>query len=216
MNGIHDMGGMHGFGAIPVEADEPVFHARWEARVFGLIQGFPGRNIDAGRHAIERLDPVAYLANGYYGRWLAAFERGLAGAGVLAPGELEARMRAGAPPAPAAAAGPREPFRSVRPDYARAVDRAPAFAAGQRVRTRNHQPAGHTRLPGYARCRRGQVERLHGAMVYPDDHAHGRGESPQHLYGVRFEARELWGADAEPGVSVCIDLFEPYLEPDGS
>jgi nitrile hydratase len=216
MNGIHDMGGMHGFGAIPVEADEPVFHARWEARVFGMVQGLPGRNIDAGRHSIERLDPVAYLANGYYGRWFAALERGLAGAGVLSPGELEARMSAGAPRAARPATGPLEPWRPARRNYLRAVERAPAFAPGQRVRTRNHQPAGHTRLPGYARGRRGVVVRRHGAMVYPDDHAHDRGENPQHLYGVRFEARELWGEGAEPGVSVCIDLFEPYLERDGS
>src|SRR5204863_402815 len=93
MNGIHDMGGMHGFGDVVVEIDEPVFHERWEARVFGMIQSLGGGNIDAGRHSIERLDPVAYLRNGYYGRWLAAFERGLMHAGVLTDKEIEERMK---------------------------------------------------------------------------------------------------------------------------
>ena len=211
MNGIHDMGGLHGFGAVEVEPDEPVFHSRWEARVFGIVHLLPSGNVDAGRHGLERLDPVSYLENGYYGRWLAALEKGLLALGVLAPGEIEARMRAPVPRAERAAASRwRAP---PRPRYARAVDRAPRFAAGAAVRTRNHQPAGHTRLPAYARCRRGAIERVHPAMVYPDDHAHGRGENPQHLYTVRFAARELWGDGAEADTAVYLDLFEPYLEP---
>jgi nitrile hydratase len=97
-------------------------------------------------------------------------------------------------------------------DYARDVDRPPLFRDGQQVRTRNHQPAGHTRLPAYARCKRGTIVHRHAAMVYPDDHAHGRGENPQHVYTVRFDGRELWGDAAEPGTAVLLDLFEPYLE----
>ena len=211
MNGIHDMGGLHGFGRVEVEAGEPVFHARWEARVFGIVNLLPSGNVDAGRHGLERLDPVSYLANGYYGRWLAALERGLLAQGILAPDEIEARMLAPVAPSTPRAAPPWKP--SPRPSYARAVGRAPRFAAGAAVRTRNHQPEGHTRLPAYARCRRGAIERVHPAMVYPDDHAHGRGENPHHLYTVRFAARELWRDEAETDTTVCLDLFEPYLEP---
>jgi nitrile hydratase beta subunit len=213
MNGIHDMGGMHGFGAVVVEADEPVFHHRWEGRVFAMASQRPDRNIDAGRHSLERLDPVAYLKDGYYGRWLAAMERTLINLGVLTPVEIAARVRA-------------LPKRKRRPQTARRVDwrpqprssiRAvptqPAFALGQAVRTKNHQPPGHTRLPAYARCRAGVVARVHPAMVFPDDHAHGRGENPQYVYTVRFAAAELWGDAAEPGTCVHLDLFESYLEP---
>jgi nitrile hydratase subunit beta len=218
MNGIHDMGGLHGFGRVDVEANEPVFHTRWEARVFGMVQSLPGGNIDAGRHALERLDPVSYLRHGYYGRWFAAMEASLLGLGIVTGDEIRLRMasrvREDGWAIPAAtdtvlAGGPPPASGS----YAREVDRPPRFGDGQAVRTRNHQPAGHTRLPAYARCRRGTIVRVHGAMVYPDDHAHGRGENPQHLYTVRFDGRELWGDSAEPATVVLLDLFEPYLEP---
>jgi nitrile hydratase len=212
VNGLHDMGGLHGFGPVAVEADEPVFHERWEARVFGIVQSLPGNNLDAGRHAIECLDPVTYLRHGYYGRWLAAVERTLAAFGVLTPGEVDARIarrrrrRASRARHPAAWTPP--PARR----YDRPVDRAPRFEVDQAVRTRDHQPPGHTRLPAYARRRTGTVVHVHPAMVYPDDHAHGRGENPQHVYTVRFDGRELWGEGAEPGTVVHLDLFEPYLE----
>jgi len=218
MNGIHDMGGLHGFGRVEVEASEPVFHARWEARVFGMVQSLPGDNIDAGRHALERLGPVAYLRNGYYGRWLAAMERSLVEFGVVTDDDIRARMRRrrrrnveAIQPVRREGQTARQP--SPRASYAREVDRLPLFRDGQMVRTRNHQPAGHTRLPAYARCRRGTVVRVHAAMVYPDDHAHGRGENPQYLYTVRFDGRELWDSSAEPATVVLLDLFEPYLEP---
>jgi len=216
MNGIHDMGGMHGFGRVELEPDEPVFHERWEARVFGisaLASRRLGGNIDARRHGLERLDPVTYLANGYYGRWLARLERDLVQRGVLRAGELEARLAGGTAPAaplpelPAPGPAPAHPF-------LREPGRAPAFRAGERVLTRNHQPAGHTRLPAYARARRGVVERVHPACVFPDTNAHGRGEHPQPVYAVRFAGSELWGEGAEPRSSVCVDLFESYLEPD--
>ena len=213
MNGIHDMGGMHGFGKVEVEPDEPVFHHRWEARVFGMVQSLGRGNIDAGRHSIERLDPVSYLKDGYYGRWLAALLRGLLGAGVLTEADIPARLRARRSRGRRAKASARPRWMPASVSYARAVERQPAFAVGDAVRTRNHQPTGHTRLPAYARCRRGRVVLVHAAMVFPDDHAHGRGENPQFLYTVAFDGAELWGAEAEPSTVVHVDLFESYLEP---
>jgi nitrile hydratase len=216
VNGIHDMGGMHGFGRVEIERDEPVFHGRWEARVFGmsLLAGRRlGGNIDARRHGLERLDPVTYLRNGYYGRWLARLEADLLERGVLAAGELEARAAGGRaaaralPPLPAPAPPPPHPF-------LRDTAREPLFRAGDPVRTRNLQPPGHTRLTAYARSRRGVVSRVHPACVLPDTNAHFQGEHPQHVYAVRFEARELWGESAEPGTCVHLDCFESYLEPD--
>jgi nitrile hydratase subunit beta len=213
VNGIHDLGGMHGFGRVVVEPNEPVFHERWEGRMFAVAALLTARglaNADAFRHAIERLPPAVYLTAGYYGRWLAAVERLLVERGILAPGELDARARG----EHAAGGDGRLPERSgALPGARREVARAPRFAAGQTVVARNLHPAGHTRLPRYVRGRRGIVARVHPAWVFPDSNAHGLGENPQHAYAVRFAARELWGEDADAHAAIHVDLFEAYLEP---
>ncbi len=213
MNGIHDLGGMHGFGPVEVERDEPVFHAAWERRVLGMVYqvvGYGWANIDAFRHGIERTPPVDYLTLGYYGRWRASLERILVERGVLAAGEVAART-SGQPSTPPATAP--VPPGETEYGFERTVARAPRFAAGARVRTRVVSPTGHTRLPRYVAGRGGVVDRVRAAYVYPDTHAHGGGEDAQHLYSVRFEGRELWGDAAEPATALLIDLFEPYLEP---
>jgi nitrile hydratase len=210
MDGIHDLGGMHGFGRVTVEPDEPVFHARWHGRVLGMVYqivGFGWANIDAFRHGIERMDPVAYLTAGYYGRWLASLETILADDGVLAPGAVDAVLAGEPVPASRGGADPRPTAGFVRP-----VDRAPRHAVGATVRACNVHPPGHTRLPRYVRGKRGVVHRVHAAFVFPDANAHGAGENPQYLYTVRFDGAELWGRDAEPAAAVHVDLFEPYLE----
>ena len=192
MDGIHDLGGKHGFGGSLEARDEAAFHVAWEARVRAMVGVLIGQgcfNTDAFRHAIERLAPEAYLGDGYFGRWLGAIE-------LLV--EDEGRLRAGLYPDPTAA---------------RSVETPPRFAVGDAVMTRNLHPRGHTRLPGYARARRGEVVLHQGGWVLPDTHAHGAGECPEHVYAVRFEGRELWGESAERGTSVHLDLFESYLEP---
>ena len=215
MHGIHDLGGMHGFGRVDVETDEPVFHARWEGRVLGMayqVVGFGWVTIDAFRHGIERVDPVAYLTLGYYGRWLASLERVLVERGVLGANEVTARVDGGVAAPPAAAPAP--PAETV-PGFERTVDRPARFQVGDAVRARVASIAGHTRLPHYVAGRRGVVERRYPPAPYPDTNAHGLGEDPQHLYNVRFAATELWGAGAEPATALHVDLFEPYLEPAG-
>ena len=222
MDGIHDLGGKQGFGRVDREIDEPVFHERWEAAVFGInvVAQTAGvvRNIDQFRHAIERIDPRAYLDHGYYGRWLGGLEALFVEAGVLASAEVEARARQlGAAPDDLVAARPRADAETV--DYAplaagaqRELSVAPHFNVGDTVRTRSHGVPGHTRLPAYVRGRTGRIVAGHGGWVYPDSNAHGAGEAPEHLYTVAFDGSQLWGADAEPGVTLNIDLFEPYLE----
>jgi nitrile hydratase len=91
---------------------------------------------------------------------------------------------------------------------------APRFAAGDRVVTRNVHPTGHTRLPRYARGKRGTIHEVRGCYVLPDTHAHGQGEQPQPMYTVSFAGDELWGPSSEPRERVYIDLWETYLEPD--
>lgn len=218
MNGVHDMGGMHGMGPVLPEANEPVFHERWEARVFALNRatGALGKwNIDAGRHARERIPPADYLRMSYYEKWLTGLVMLLAESGLATPAELENGR-----PAPAAVkATPPLVADQVGPMLAqgrwfeRPVNIPPRFAVGQMVRAKKINPTGHTRLPRYARGCVGVVDRIHGAHVFPDSNAHFRGESPQHLYSVRYSARELWGESAAARDAVYIDLWEDYLEP---
>jgi nitrile hydratase beta subunit len=218
VNGAHDMGGMHGFGRVEPAPGDPVFHADWERRAFALTvaMGATGEwNLDASRFARENQAPADYLASSYYEIWEAGLERLLAERGLVEPGELDAGKSL-APPRPVrrvlaaadveaamARGGPanREPPREAR------------FAVGDRVRARTINPKTHTRLPRYVRGHLGAVVAVHGAHVFPDVHALGGGEDPQWLYTVRFEARELWGEEADPTVAVSVDAWEPYLEP---
>ncbi len=222
MNGVHDMGGMHGFGPVEREEHEPVFHAPWEAAVYAISRaiGQGGiRNIDESRFAIERMDPAGYLASSYYERWLDGAIRSLLEKGVISPEELEQRAAffAERPDAPATAAldtplpAPSEPFVVRLAGYEREPAVPPRYAPGDRVITCNMQPRGHTRLPRYARGKRGVIEFVHGTYVFPDTNALGLGEQPQPLYNVRFEAAELWGDSAEPHQTVNLDLWESYL-----
>src|SRR4029450_1377276 len=165
------------------------------------------------RHAIERIDPVAYLTHGYYGRWLGGIENLLVEGGVLTREEIDARVvaRGGSPndlvasrpsPNPDRASGPSEP------SAYRGCVRKPRFKVGGNVITRTHAVPGHTRLPAYVRGRRGRIESEHGCWVYPDTIAHGRGEDPQPLYTVVFDGTELWGDGAEAGTTLRIDVVE--------
>jgi len=224
MDGVHDVGGMHGFGPVEREPNEPVFHASWEAAVVA-IQRAVGRagiyNIDEFRHGIERMDPAHYLASTYYEHWLDGIARILVEKGAITREELEERtdLFRAQPDLPAAAAvkaaaPAREPAGSEwRQSAVREAPVTPRFSPGDAVLTRNFHPHGHTRLPRYARGKRGIVHGVHGIHVYPDTNAHGQGEQPQPLYSVRFEGRELWGESAEPRQVVHLDLWESYLLP---
>jgi nitrile hydratase len=218
MDGIHDLGGMDGFGSVEPEPDEPVFHQSWEGRVFAMSMAMAASgawNIDMGRFGIERLAPAVYISSSYYDKWrrrteLLLVERWLATEDEIASGQSD---------------GPGQELKNgtftadrvdrvlKRGSFTRAVDTEPRFQPGDRVRTRNMHPRSHTRLPRYVRDHVGVVERLHGANVFPDSVVRGEGENPQWLYTVRFDCRELWGDDAEPGTNVSVDAFEPYLEP---
>jgi nitrile hydratase beta subunit len=229
VNSAHDVGGMHGFGTVRPEEDEPIFHAEWEKGAFAthilsIAQGLTGP-VDANRHAIERMGNVPYLATSYYEHWLAGTARLLIENGVITPEELEARIEAvrrdpDAFAPPRAVDGPDELAGRVAAmleqgaSTLREIDAEPRFAVGDAVVTTRRSPSGHTRLPRYARGRRGRIAHHHGAHVFPDTCAHGHGECPEHLYTVRFDASELWGDDAERRDVVHIDLWESYLAPD--
>jgi len=207
MDGIHDMGGMEGFG--PMVRDDVVFHAPWERLAFGLASGVRiAGNTDEFRHSIERLDPAFYLTAGYYGRWLGSLEVRLVDRGVLTSDDVDAVV--GSSDARPQAAPPHGlPTASPDGGPQRSLGRPPRFRIGDPVRARDIHPVGHTRLPRYVRGHRGVVTLAHPAFVFPDTHAHGRGDDPQYVYAVEFSAADLWG-DGDHVVSV--DLFEPYLE----
>lgn len=218
MNGAHDMGGMHGFGPVVPDPDEPVFHAEWERRVLALTlaMGATGEwNLDAARFARENRRADDYLTKSYYEIWLAGLQQLLVEHELVTDEEISAGR-------------PLEPPKPVRRILAAAdvaatlgrggrTDRAPAkpatFTVGDRVRARNINPPAHTRLPRYVRGHIGTVTATHGCHVFPDSNAHGHGEDPQWLYTVSFDGRELWGVGADAALTVSIDAFEPYLEP---
>jgi len=217
MDGVHDMGGMHGFGPVEPELDEPVFHHRWEARTFALRQacGALGRwNIDIARHANERMPPEQYLAASYYERWLVGLEMLLLEHGVLTPAERASGKSAGPASAGLTPFPPEKVEAVVRKgqQYRVNADAPAGFSAGAAVVTRNIHPSGATRLPRYARGKRGTVVHDHGVFIFPDSNAAGKGTKPQHLYSVQFKARELWGPDSSATDSVYLDLWEDYLE----
>jgi nitrile hydratase len=216
VNGVHDMGGMHGMGPVVIEKDEPVFHARWEARVYALqrAMGFLGKwNIDMSRFSRERMPPAAYLAATYYERWLFGLQTLLVEQGLLTAQELKtgrAATKAGDIPVlrVADAAAQVRGRLSARV----AADVPSKFKPGDPVVARSINPVGHTRLPRYVRGRRGTIHSDHGVFAFPDTNAMSRDPKPQHCYSVRFTARELWGPQVPARDSVYVDLFDDYLD----
>jgi nitrile hydratase subunit beta len=218
MNGIHDMGGMHGMGPVHHEQNEPVFHERWEGRTFGLLfamDAYGKWTLDALRHQIERIPPADYLRMRYYEKWITAYIELMIKADLVSRAEVESGTPAPGSPTmkPALPAAEVQAMIASGAPASRNVPGAPHFLAGQRVRARNINPVGHTRLPRYVRAKFGTVVRDHGVFVFPDTNAHGRGEKPQHVYSVRFTARELWGEQASARDSVYLDMWDDYLEP---
>ncbi len=221
MNGAHDLGGMHGFGPINPEAEteEPVFHADWEKRVFGLTlaAGFLGKwNIDMSRYSRERQHPIDYLRHTYYENWLAGLKTLLVEAQLVNPEELETGRAVG----PADESTRQLVLKAEEVagiiakggPVATTISAAPRFKPGESVRAVNRHPAGHTREPRYVRGRVGVIHEHHGAHVFPDRSAEGSKEG-QHLYSVRFTAEALWGKSASGRNAVYVDLWEEYLEP---
>lgn len=217
MNGVHDMGGMDGFGKVEPEPNEPMFHAAWEARVMALVRamGAAGAfNIDTSRFYREALPPHVYITSSYYKKWLLGLQDLLVDKGYIAPDEVAAGHALKATKKPKRGGFTLNDVERimVRGSFTRPAPAAAKFKAGDRVRAKNIHPATHTRLPRYVRGHIGTVERDHGCQVFPDSAAMEAGENPQWLYTVVFDGRDLWGEDADPTVKVSIDAFEPYLE----
>jgi nitrile hydratase subunit beta len=211
---VHDMGGLHGLGPVEADAEEPVFHAAWEGRVYALQRGMGATGlwtIDGGRASLENLPPLEYLASSYYKRWFLGLERRVVAHGLVGEDEISAgrALRPGISLNRKLTLEDAKTMSFARFD--RPARRSARFKAGDRVRTKNMHPKTHTRLPRYARDKLGTVEAVRGCHVFPDSAALGAGENPQWLYTVVFTGRELWGEEADPSIQVSIEAFEPYL-----
>ncbi len=217
MDGVHDMGGMHGFGKVEPEPNEPVFHADWEGRCIALnrAMGYTGVwNIDMSRAAIEELPPALYLTASYYKKWAIRLEKMLLDRGLVDADELAAghALRPGKPLKRTMTVDKVEAAFN-RGKYGRPASAPARFKPGDRVRAKNIHPRTHTRLPRYARGKVGAIDAVRGCNVFPDTVAIGQGENPQWLYTVLFDGRELWGENSDPTLTVSIDAWEPYLDP---
>ena len=207
MNGVHDLGGMDGFGPVEIEVNEPVFHHPWERVVFGLVAAMSAQrlsNTHSFRHAIERMEPAHYLGSPYYEHWLTAVATLLIEKGLVTRADLEARAGGRVPLS--------QPLRSGAILSPVASAAAPRFAVGSQVVVRNLHPLGHTRCPRYVRGKRGVVVRVDGRFPLPDVAAHTSELCDEYEYNVRFDGRELWGDAAETTAAVYVDLWESYLE----
>jgi nitrile hydratase subunit beta len=217
MNGVHDMGGEQDMGPIKYEKNEPVFHAPWEGRVYAMnrLMGAWGKwSLDASRHVKELLPPADYFRMSYYETWLDGLIKLTVKSGLATSSEIESgRPAPGSSKATPPITAVNAASALIRPSARRQVAVSPRFAVGQHVRARNINPIGHTRLPRYARAKSGTVDRDHGVFLFPDTSAHFLGEEPQHVYSVRFSARELWGEQAKPQDAVYLDMWDDYLEP---
>lgn len=224
MNGLHDMGGLHGFGPVIIEPNEPVFKTRWGARVFCMTQIIDTLgvwNLDEHRHEIELMAPQEYINATYYGRWLFAMERILARRNILTSAEIEQRiaeikadLQTYSPPQNSNRNWPLKAAEKVRWGAWRHEETVvPKFTLGQWVRVRNIHPPGHTRVTNYTRGKQGRVHRVNSqAWVLPDTRAHHHGEHVQAVYTIQFDAQVLWGPEAEANTAVYIDLSEHHLE----
>jgi hypothetical protein len=195
VDGVHDLGGMHGFGPVPTEADEPVFHEPWEGRVWWILKTVIERSttIDRFRYTIEQMPPAEYLASTYYERWLWAIEHLAAEQGILDSADQ-----------PPAVTGPSP----ATPTW------AGRFEAGARVRVRNSVTKGHTRVPRYLRGHVGRVERVAFAWPNPGQSAAtGRYGENELVYTVAFTAADLFGPTADHTLTADLgetDLEEPW------
>jgi nitrile hydratase beta subunit len=205
VDGVHDLGGLDGFGPVEHLDDEPMFAADWERRTFRTMLGLMGRFATDGsfRHSIERMEPSHYLSSPYYEHWLTSAATLAVEAGVTTPQELDGRAGGHFPLAQA--------DRGVLPEDM-ASRTTPRYSVGDTVRVREWHPAGHTRAPRYVQGRSGTVVRVDEAADIDDIEAHGGGSVTDPLYAVRFTSRELWGEACAENVSVHVDLFERYLQ----
>ena len=183
MNGVHDLGGMQDMGPVQVEKNEPVFHEPWQARAFACTRAMGGWrkwNLDAMRCQREQIAPVDYFRMSYYERWIVALVELMLKNGMVTPAELESGKSdpGSAKLTPPLTAEKAQILVTKGVPESRDVAVTARFHTGERVRARNINPVGHTRLVRYARGKTGTIHMDHGVFLFPDTNALFLGESP--------------------------------------
>ncbi|WP_433497078.1 nitrile hydratase subunit beta [Sphaerimonospora sp. CA-214678] len=226
MDGIHDTGGMDGYGPVQYQQDEPVFHYEWEGRVLSILTWMHLKGIswwDKSRFFREMMGNENYvneIRNSYYTHWLSAAERLLVSERIITEQERLHRLEE----IQAGLYRDRKPSKTFDPaEIDRAIEEMheprslvlpgpePSYQEGDRVLVKNMNPSGHTRCPKYVRNRVGEIAMSHGPQIYPESSSAGLGADPKPLYTVAFSATELWGDDGNPRDTIYVDLWEPYL-----
>ena len=222
MSRVHDMGGRFGDGRIqPGSITDETFEKDWHARALALTLAAGSLrqwNLDMSRHSRECLPPKDYSAFSYYEKWISSLVNILVAKGVISKDDVLD---------PVSKMHPLSKNKLHAADVAkvlskgaptsRSIKNSPKFSLGQRVKTRRAEnqffSGGHTRFPKYVERCEGKVEIFHGAHIFPDTHAHDFGEQPEHLYTVSFLASEIWRTPENPNDTVCVDIWESYIEP---
>ena len=216
------MGGRFGVGAIqPASIKDKTFKETWHARALAVTLATGSLrqwNLDMSRHARECLPPKDYCEFSYYNKWISALANLLVARGVISSDEFSDPIQKMHPlSSRKLLAVEVAKVLSKGAPTSRSVEDPPKFLLGQNVKTRRAQnkfvSGGHTRLPKYAERSKGKIEICHGAHVFPDAHAHDLGEQPEHLYTVSFLASELWESPENPNDTLCVDIWESYMEP---
>ena len=222
MNSMHDMGGMHGFGKVPYEENEPVFYAPWEGRVYAMAMYTPVGVPGGFRYMIEKMEPTAYLTASYYEKWMHARTQGMLESGTFTQAELDEKIdyfRKNPEVSPPVKTDSERVEKALKAMYKQQpADAAhpdpPKFNVGDVIRAKNMHPIGHTRLPRYCRGKQGLVDFVYNCWRVDDTPSAGEEHAIEPLYRIKFEARELWGDEAELNQVLYIDMFESYLEPE--
>jgi nitrile hydratase beta subunit len=227
VNGPHDLGGVSGFGTIPMRDEPPrAYPGGWEGRTVGAVIASVAIGLfdmDRFRAGVESLPPIAYMDSDYFRRWLHSLERNLVQSSAITEADVERRLqelrenpdfalpRRSDPEGLAAVVAYVENGGPI----ARRIEAEPAFSIGDRVRARRirieRRGEQHTRLPGYVQGREGTIHMRHPPARVPDIEVAGGPQRSEHVYTVRFDGRGLW-PDGE-AATVCVDLWESYLEP---
>ena len=208
MDGPHDLGGKTGFGKVTPEANEPVFHYPWEGMALALnvlsIAKLRAYNVDAYRHAVERMEPPWYMAARYYERMLTGVTTLLVEQGIVPLEELEHRAGGRIP-----LANPVAPLPVLQTEDSETAKAR--FSPGDTVRVTAKPTPGHSRCPAYTRGKQGVIRLVYPRAYYPELRAHSTVKRREHSYAVEFAAAHLWN-EGDPSQTVLVELFESYLE----
>ncbi len=218
MDGIHDVGGRHGFGPITVTDSDQPFSTEWEARAFGITKSVTPASdysVDKFRYTREQLPPLEYLTSPYFEQWMRGTMAMLVGSGLVTAEELATGRSDGTNPSDVGAPKTAEDARAATTATARfdgPYDGEPKFSCGDTVIISLNAPLGHTRLPQYVRGREGRVVDYCGAHSVPENNVRNT-KTFEPLYTIAFALGDLFEEHQGSADEVNVEIWERYLAP---